>query len=306
LGSLVQRIGNQQALLNQFTVYQQAENIYQPEVDQYNTFHFSTFFYQPISTVLLALGSGLVDSICKLVISIMPFCLGVAKALAILMSVIGVWMLLWPGRFMLAMQWMIGPIAFVGLWNIFFNIWSQIEGSLSAIASVVGGSPHGSWSAGRIMSLALSLGYLGLPTLARHILWGSAHAVLQHGGDQVPHTLQQGKMTAGYWGKSSYQWLRHSPAARRVMQRMYSTVGLGTLKRRVSSRMGKKSASGGATNATATGAPATNATTASVAPASKPKTTRRKKTNPASAPTTHEPGGPSTTSESKSADRSDA
>lgn len=229
LGSLCQRAGDDACRAAQAPLPQTAGYLKVPERDAYNAPTATTWIKESIATGLLAVASALTGSLASLVVAVLPFMLGIAKAIAIVLSVIGVWMLLWPGRMMTALAWIIGPIAFVSLWSILFGIWAGVEGFLSSLASVVGSSDHGSWSAGRIMSIALSLGYLGLPTLALHILFGTAHAALAHGGRQLETAMQLGIRHTPAILTTGRRWLWRSPLAQRINRKIYSKVGLGVL-----------------------------------------------------------------------------
>jgi len=138
--------------------------------------------------------------------------------------------LLWPGRLRDAVSWMVLPVAFVALWSVLFNLWAGVETFLTAIASVVSHSEYGSFSAGRIMSIAISIGYLGLPVVALSILSGNALRALNHVGARLETALLmawRARRTAISFGR---RWLSNSPLARRWNQRVYRSVGLGTLR----------------------------------------------------------------------------
>jgi len=200
-------------------------------VDRYNSRSFTTGLKQPLATTLLAVAALLLGALASLVVAVLPFLLGVAKALAILLSSIGVWMLLWPGRLRDALSWMVFPVAFVALWGILFNLWAEVESFLTAIGSVVGHSDYASLSAGRIMSIAISVGYLGLPAIALSILSGNALRALNHASARVETALLMGWRIRRTVMSSGRRWLANSPLARRWNQRLYRSVGLGALRR---------------------------------------------------------------------------
>ncbi len=237
IGSLCQRTSDANCALAMAPLPETAARLRIPATDRYVTANRTTWLEQPITTVLLTIASVMLGTLATLVVSVLPFTLGVAKTIAILVSTIGCWMLLWPGRARVAIAWMVGPISFVSLWSVLFDLWADIEPALSQIGSLVGGAPHGSWSAGRAMSIAISLGYMGLPTLALGIVYGEGRA-LYHASARMETAL----MTAWHARASiisfSRHWIVNSPLGRRWNQRVYRTVGLGPL---AASRGGAKS-----------------------------------------------------------------
>jgi len=230
LGSHCQRLGEAACHAAQAPLIQASAALRVPAADRYNTASFTTLLKQPLSTVLLAVASLLLGALASLIVAVLPFLLGVAKVIAILMSSIGLWMMLWPGRLRDAISWMVLPVAFVGLWSLLFTLWGDVETFLSALGSTVSHSDYGSFSAGRIMSIAISVGYLGLPAVALSILSGNALRALNHLGARLETALLMAwrtRRTAVSFGR---RWLTNSPLARRWNQRVYRAVGLGTLR----------------------------------------------------------------------------
>ena len=230
LGSHCQRLGAGACRAAQASLIRTSAALRVPATDRYNTATFTTWLKQPLATVLLAVASLLLGALASLVVAVLPFLLGVAKAIAILMSSVGLWMMLWPGRLRDAISWMVLPVAFVALWSLLFNLWADVEALLSTIASIVSDSDYGSFSAGRIMSIAISAGYLALPAVALSILSGNALRALNHAGMRLETALLMAwhtRRTAISFGR---RWLTNSPLARRWNQRVYRAVGLGTLR----------------------------------------------------------------------------
>ena len=95
---------------------------------------------------------------------------------------------------------------------------------LSALGSTVSHSDYGSFSARRITSIAISVGYLGLPAVALSILSGNALRALNHLGARLETALLMAwrtRRTAVSFGR---RWLTNSPLARRWNQRVYRAV----------------------------------------------------------------------------------
>jgi hypothetical protein len=230
LGSYCQRLGTAACRSAQEPLIQASAALRVPAADRYNTPSFTTWLKQPLATILLAVASLLLGALASLVVAVLPFLLGIAKALAILMSGVGLWMMLWPGRLWDAISWMVLPVAFVALWSLLFNVWADVETFLTAIASVVSHSDYGSFSAGRIMSIAISVGYLGLPAIALSILSGNALRALNHAGARLETALLMAWRTRRAAMSFGRRWLANSPLARRWNQRVYRAVGLGTLR----------------------------------------------------------------------------
>jgi len=231
IGNLCQRAGDDSCRLAMAPLFQASTRLVVPPSDRYNEPGWTTLLEQPIASVLLAITSLLMGALSTLVVSVLPFALGVAKALAILVSVFGAWLLLWPGHVRIALSWMVGPISFVSLWSVLFQIWSDIEPALMQVGSVVAGSDFGSLAAGRAMSIAVSLGYLGLPSLALGIVYGQSGRALYHASSRMENALLAAWHTRGTILSFGRRWLASSPLARRWNQRTYKAVGLGTLRR---------------------------------------------------------------------------
>jgi hypothetical protein len=230
LGSHCQRLGEIACRRAQVPLLHASAALRVPASDGYNTAGFTTWLKQPLATVLLAVAALLLSALSSLVVAVLPFLLGIAKAIAILMSSIGLWMMLWPGRLRDAISWMVLPVAFVALWTLLFNLWSDVESFLSAIGSIVSHSDYGSFSAGRIMSIAISVGYLGLPAVALSILSGNALRALNHAGARLETALLIAWRTRRTFFSFGRRWLTNSPLARRWNQRAYRAVGLGSLR----------------------------------------------------------------------------
>jgi hypothetical protein len=230
IGSLCQRAGDAVCQRAMAPLIDASERLRVPERDRYNTDNLTTWLEQPTTTALLTITSLLLGTLSSLVVSALPFALGVAKAIAIIVSMIGTWLLLWPGRARVALSWMIGPISFVSLWSVFFNLWADIEPSLTQLATVVSDAPYGSWSARRAMSIAISLGYMGLPSLALGVIYGESGRALYHASARLETALLMAWHTRGSIAAFGRRWLVNSPLARRWNQRVYRAIGLGALR----------------------------------------------------------------------------
>jgi len=230
LGSYCQRLGDAGCRSAQAPLILASAALRVPSPDRYNAAGFTTLLKQPLATILLTVASLILGALSSLVVAVLPFLLGVAKAIAILMSSVGLWMMLWPGRLRDAISWMVMPVAFVALWSLLFNLWSDVESYLSAVGAIVGASDYGSLSAGRIMSIAISVGYLGLPVLALSILSGHVMRALNHASGHLESALLMAWRTRSTFLSFSRRWLVNSPLARRWNQRAYRAVGLGTLR----------------------------------------------------------------------------
>ncbi len=198
--------------------------------DRYNTRSWTTWLEQPIATTLLTITSLLLSTLANLVVSVLPFALGVAKAMAILISLVGAWLLLWPGRAHVALSWMVGPISFVSLWSVLFNLWADFESALTQVAWLIGAADEGSYSARRLMSIAISLGYMGLPSLALGIVYGESGRALYHASARLETALQMAWHTRGSIAAFARRWIVNSPMVRRWNQRAYRAVGMGALR----------------------------------------------------------------------------
>lgn len=230
LGSLCQRAGDAACRSAMAPLIDTATRLRVPDADRFNRSGWTTWLQQPIATALLTVTSLMLSTLSSLVVSVLPFALGVAKSMAILISVIGTWMLLWPGRARIALSWMVGPISFVSLWGVLFNIWSDIEPWLSQIALVVGDSDEGSFSARRLMTIAIALGYMGLPSLALGLVYGESGRALYHASARLETALLMAWHTRGSIAAFGRRWIVNSPMVRRWNQRAYRAIGMGPLR----------------------------------------------------------------------------
>jgi hypothetical protein len=230
IGSLCQRAGDAVCRGAMAPLIEASTHLRVSDADRYNRYDMTTILQQPITTLLLTITAVLMETLSSLVVSVLPFALGIAKAMAIVVSMIGAWLLLWPGRARVALSWMFGPISFVSLWSVLFNLWADIEPGLAQIAELVGGTDHGSWSAVRAMSIAIALGYLGLPSLALGIIYGESGRALYHASARLETALLMAWHTRGSIAAFARRWLVNSPMARRWNQRAYRAIGLGALR----------------------------------------------------------------------------
>jgi hypothetical protein len=230
LGSHCQRLGEAACRAAQAPLIRTSAALRVPPADRYNMASLTTWVKQPLATVLLTVASLLLGALSSLIVAVLPFLFGVAKAIAILLSSIGLWMMLWPGRLRDALSWMVLPISFVALWGVLFNLWADLEPFLSSVGTIVSHSDYGSFSAGRIMSIAISIGYLGLPAMALSILSGNALRALDHVGARLETAMLMAWRTRRTVISVGRRWLTNSPLARRWNQRVYRAVGLGSLR----------------------------------------------------------------------------
>jgi hypothetical protein len=230
LGSLCQRAGDAACRSAMAPLVEASTKLRVVDADRYNSSSWATWVQQPITTTLLTLTSLMLATLSSLVLSVLPFALGVAKSMAILISVIGTWMLLWPGRERIALSWMVGPISFVSLWSVLFNIWSDLEPGLTQIATAVSDSYEGSYSARRLMSIAISLGYMGLPSLALGVVYGESGRALYHASARLENALLMAWHTRGAIAAFGRRWIVNSPMVRRWNQRAYRAIGMGPLR----------------------------------------------------------------------------
>jgi hypothetical protein len=230
LGSLCQRAGADACSSAMAPLIEAAGKLRVAQSDRYNRLSWTTWLQQPIATTLLTITSLMLSTISTLVVSVLPFALGVAKSMAILISIVGTWMLLWPGRARIALTWMVGPISFVSLWSVLFNLWSDIEPGLAQIAAAVSDSNEGSFSARRLMSIAIALGYMGLPSLALGIVYGESGRALYHASARLETALLMAWHTRGTIAAFGRRWIVNSPMVRRWNQRAYRAIGMGPLR----------------------------------------------------------------------------
>jgi hypothetical protein len=99
-----------------------------------------------------------------------------------------------------------------------------------SIATAVANSDEGSFSASRLMSIAIALGYMGLPSLALGVVYGESGRALYHASARLETALLMAWHTRGSIVAFGRRWLVNSPMVRRWNQRAYRAVGMGSLR----------------------------------------------------------------------------
>jgi hypothetical protein len=130
-----------------------------------------------ISSLVLAALAAIVNLLAGLVVAATPFAIGATKIVALMLGIIGVFMLLIPNRLTTAVEWMIGPITWVNLWHALFLIWWKISEFLDKMydAFVFSSAiPDGGLGAASIMKLLSASGYLAVAVFAYHIVFTRA------------------------------------------------------------------------------------------------------------------------------------
>lgn len=116
----------------------------------------------------------LVGLLSAMTAQVIPYAIGVGITCALILSAIGPYLLLWPRKFSIAMEWMIGPVAFICLWAVLHNVWTEVDTWIMLLIGQIGSIISEDRLMGKnIAGIICSLGYLGMPFLAYTILFGS-------------------------------------------------------------------------------------------------------------------------------------
>ncbi len=102
--------------------------------------------------------------------SVMPASIGYAKAIVVLLSPLALLLMLWPGRFALALQLLIGGHVFIALWTLLYVVWDRFTGAqlnaVSGFRSLVDNAAPASLLATNLAQILIVSGYFGLTAVA--------------------------------------------------------------------------------------------------------------------------------------------
>lgn len=122
----------------------------------------------------------------KLVASLMPFAIAMARSIAIVISVLGIYLLLLPSRVGDSIKWMIGPIAWVHVWSVLYLFWWKFSEfildygeQLFWDASAFTGDGI---SSAAVIQFTAAVVYTALPVIAWAIVFGLPERLAPRGG----------------------------------------------------------------------------------------------------------------------------
>jgi len=102
--------------------------------------------------------------------SVMPASIGYAKAIVVLLSPLALLLMLWPGRFGLALQLTIGGHVFIALWTMLYVVWDRFTGAqltaVSGFRSLVDNAAPAPLLATNLAQMLIVAGYFGLTVVA--------------------------------------------------------------------------------------------------------------------------------------------
>jgi len=127
-----------------------------------------------IAAAVASLVSVLFKLMAQMVASLTPYALAAARAVAVLLAVLGIYLLLIPGRTRDAIGLMVGPIAWVHIWTLLFIVWYPLEtaGSQAAGRLPLAGATTGTVAARAVVRFVFAAGYASLPYVAWKIVFG--------------------------------------------------------------------------------------------------------------------------------------
>lgn len=128
------------------------------------------------------LAGRLIANVLESIISaVMPASIGYVKAMVVLLAPVAALLMLWPGRFTLALYLTIGAHTFIALWTIFYIIWDRFTGSqlnvVSGVQSLFTNFTPSSMLAANLGQLLIVAGYFGLTALAFGIAMSATTAL---------------------------------------------------------------------------------------------------------------------------------
>jgi hypothetical protein len=216
----------------------------------------------------------------------MPASIGYAKAIVVLLSPVALLLMLWPGRFLLAVYLTVGAHVFIALWTMFYVIWDRFTGNqLVAVAGFRAVSQP--WAtnellASNIAQLLIVGGYFGLTALAFAIAMDAASA-LKHaaggaaraGWGSVSAAADRASAAANQWGAGR---VRGRVATAVTVARAASSgtrrpVSIGGNAAPLAATAGSRPGGGGNAPAAAAPRPVQLGASASAAPAPSPRVT---------------------------------
>lgn len=122
----------------------------------------------------------------KLVAALTPFGVAMARAIALVLSLLGIYLLLLPDRARDGVVWLIGPIAFANLWGTLYIFWWKITEIFNEWASTL--FFNATWFSGdgisgaAVIQFATAIGYTALPFIAWSIVFSMTERLVPRGG----------------------------------------------------------------------------------------------------------------------------
>lgn len=113
--------------------------------------------------------------------SVMPASIGYAKAIIVLLSPLALLLMLWPGRFTLALQLIVGGHVFIALWTMLYVVWDRFTGAqlnaVSGFRSLVDNAAPASLLATNLAQMLIVAGYFGLTAVAWAVTMQATNAL---------------------------------------------------------------------------------------------------------------------------------
>ncbi len=122
----------------------------------------------------------------KLVAALTPFGVAMARAIALVLSLLGIYLLLLPDRARDGVVLLIGPIAFANLWGTLYIFWWKISEIFNEWASTL--FFNATWFSGdgisgaAVIQFATAIGYTALPFIAWSIVFSMTERLVPRGG----------------------------------------------------------------------------------------------------------------------------
>lgn len=134
-----------------------------------------------ISGIILKIFAVVAYVVTAFIMAVMPAVISIAKMFALILSVVGIFVMLIPGREVIGLEWMIAPITWVNVWNVLYLLFWKVSTNIDKVGALIDASGldqriH-ALNTTALISIVEAAGYIELPVIAWHIVFRSAGAL---------------------------------------------------------------------------------------------------------------------------------
>ena len=163
-------------------------------------------FWKSIATLLGAVVVSFMTIYAKLVSALTPFGVAMARCIAIIMSILGIYLLILPNRTREGIQWLIAPIAFANLWGTLYIFWWKVSDLITDwgwehLSSTFFSGNEDNMTGLATMHFVSAIGYTALPMIAWSIVFSLTPRMTMNSGiggmiNQATNTIVSSVRTA--------------------------------------------------------------------------------------------------------------
>jgi hypothetical protein len=142
-------------------------------------------FWKTVAGSIAFVVGALMTLFAKLVAALTPFAIAMARAVTIIVSILGIYVMLLPGRFGDAIKWMIGPIAWANVWSVLFMFWWKVSEFFNDWGHRLFWGSDGlgdGISSAAVIGFVTAVGYTALPHIAWKLVFAMPERLMPHGG----------------------------------------------------------------------------------------------------------------------------